>query len=320
MSDIKPIETRYKGYRFRSRLEARWAVFFDALGIKYEYEPQGWDLDGKWYLPDFWLPEQMCFLEIKPLLKKPEKCLKIYLAGKIARLDWRHSLVFGLEGACAEDVLLDMHCGHVYSGPFFSSVGHGQDHGPGLHGMCESGEKEIVSNSFSQIEMSDVVVSWIEDQTCYGSLVEIGYARGIGVKVLTGFNAEFWNANSDSRHDLWFANSASSDSGAFSSPSEALASFLRRAPDEVETTAAKLSSQLRADVMVVRGTPDPNHADYSVTKISGCGKLEIGRRLSLSDRWLVCLPPGFIIPGSEKRVDSAMTNARGARFEHGECG
>ena len=37
--NIKPIETIYKGYRFRSRLEARWAVFFDALGIEYEYEP-----------------------------------------------------------------------------------------------------------------------------------------------------------------------------------------------------------------------------------------------------------------------------------------
>lgn len=30
---MKAIETRYKGYRFRSRLEARWAVFFDALGL-----------------------------------------------------------------------------------------------------------------------------------------------------------------------------------------------------------------------------------------------------------------------------------------------
>lgn len=35
--DIKPIETHYNGYRFRSRLEARWAVFFDALGIKPEF-------------------------------------------------------------------------------------------------------------------------------------------------------------------------------------------------------------------------------------------------------------------------------------------
>lgn len=56
MSDIKPIETYYNGYRFRSRLEARWAVFFDSLHIKYEYEPQGFDLgDGLYYLPDFLL-------------------------------------------------------------------------------------------------------------------------------------------------------------------------------------------------------------------------------------------------------------------------
>lgn len=51
---MKPIETIYNGYRFRSRLEARWAVFFDALGVEYEYEPEGFDLgDGMYYLPDF---------------------------------------------------------------------------------------------------------------------------------------------------------------------------------------------------------------------------------------------------------------------------
>lgn len=54
MSEIKAIETIYNGYRFRSRLEARWAVFFDALGINYEYEPEGFELpSGKRYLPDF---------------------------------------------------------------------------------------------------------------------------------------------------------------------------------------------------------------------------------------------------------------------------
>lgn len=53
---IKAIETHYNGYRFRSRLEARWAVFFDSLGVKYEYEKEGYDLDeAGWYLPDFWL-------------------------------------------------------------------------------------------------------------------------------------------------------------------------------------------------------------------------------------------------------------------------
>lgn len=50
---MKPIETRYKGYRFRSRLEARWAVFFDSLGLDWEYEPEGFDLDAGYYLPDF---------------------------------------------------------------------------------------------------------------------------------------------------------------------------------------------------------------------------------------------------------------------------
>ncbi len=64
---LKPIETLYNGYRFRSRLEARWAVFFDALDIEYEYEPEGYDLGpAGWYLPDFYLRHQNCYAEIKP--------------------------------------------------------------------------------------------------------------------------------------------------------------------------------------------------------------------------------------------------------------
>lgn len=63
---LKPIETHYNGYRFRSRLEARWAVFLDTLGVKYRYEPEGFDLDGIKYLPDFYLPELGYWLEIKP--------------------------------------------------------------------------------------------------------------------------------------------------------------------------------------------------------------------------------------------------------------
>lgn len=66
MYEIKAIETRYKGYRFRSRLEARWAVFFETLGIPWEYEKEGFDLgEAGYYLPDFWLPEQEYFIEVK---------------------------------------------------------------------------------------------------------------------------------------------------------------------------------------------------------------------------------------------------------------
>ncbi|GAC1468013.1 MAG: hypothetical protein PVSMB2_36120 [Ktedonobacteraceae bacterium] len=73
MHEVKAIETVYNGYRFRSRLEARWAVFFDTLEIEYRYEDEGFDLDGTWYLPDFWLPEQNCFIEIKGQKPTPQE-------------------------------------------------------------------------------------------------------------------------------------------------------------------------------------------------------------------------------------------------------
>jgi hypothetical protein len=68
---ITAIETRYKGYRFRSRLEARWAVLFDSLGVEWEYEKEGYDLgEAGWYLPDFWLPQFQAHVEIKPTLEE----------------------------------------------------------------------------------------------------------------------------------------------------------------------------------------------------------------------------------------------------------
>lgn len=66
---MKAIETRIYGRRFRSRLEARWAVFFTTLNLKWEYEPEGFDLDGEAYLPDFrvWTPQnRVTWYEVKP--------------------------------------------------------------------------------------------------------------------------------------------------------------------------------------------------------------------------------------------------------------
>ena len=66
MSEIKAIETEYNGYRFRSRLEARWAVFFDAINLEYQYEPEGFcGLNGHMYLPDFYFPMQEVYAEVK---------------------------------------------------------------------------------------------------------------------------------------------------------------------------------------------------------------------------------------------------------------
>ena len=70
---IKAIETHYAGHHFRSRLEARWAVFFDHMGISWQYEIEGFDLSARLsngptryrYLPDFWLPEHQLWVEVK---------------------------------------------------------------------------------------------------------------------------------------------------------------------------------------------------------------------------------------------------------------
>lgn len=46
---------QYAGIRFRSTLEARWAIFFDHAGIGWEYEPEGFVVSGRAYRPDFLL-------------------------------------------------------------------------------------------------------------------------------------------------------------------------------------------------------------------------------------------------------------------------
>lgn len=67
------IPSSYNGIKFRSRLEARWAVFLDEIGVNYFYEHEGYQLKSGWYLPDFYLPDLLdipTHLEIKP--KRPD--------------------------------------------------------------------------------------------------------------------------------------------------------------------------------------------------------------------------------------------------------
>jgi hypothetical protein len=62
---IKAIPTEYAGVEFRSRLEAKWAAFFDRCAWRWSYEPQ--DFNG--YIPDFalWFRTPI-LVEVKPLL------------------------------------------------------------------------------------------------------------------------------------------------------------------------------------------------------------------------------------------------------------
>jgi len=76
---VQAIETIYNGYRFRSRLEARWAVFFDEMKVTYHYEIEGFDFGKIKYLPDFYLPEHKLWLEIKPDAPSKEELEKARL-------------------------------------------------------------------------------------------------------------------------------------------------------------------------------------------------------------------------------------------------
>jgi len=83
---MQPRETEYKGNSFRSRLEARWALFFDLVGIRYRYEVGGFTLkNGMLYKPDFWLPDYEIWVEIKPDKPKPKEKLKARLLAEESR-------------------------------------------------------------------------------------------------------------------------------------------------------------------------------------------------------------------------------------------
>lgn len=67
---MKPIPTEYSGIQFRSRLEARYAMFFDSLGMGWAYEVEGVEIgNGSRYLPDFWLPDSRVYFEVKGPLR-----------------------------------------------------------------------------------------------------------------------------------------------------------------------------------------------------------------------------------------------------------
>jgi hypothetical protein len=73
-TQLKAIQTIYKGTRFRSKLEASYAKTLDSLHVRWTYETNGYHLGKTKYLPDFWLPDINTFLEVKgPAIPGAEK-------------------------------------------------------------------------------------------------------------------------------------------------------------------------------------------------------------------------------------------------------
>jgi hypothetical protein len=134
---IKAIETKYKGYRFRSRLEARWAVHFDALNVEWRYEPEGFNLGEPLgcYLPDFYLPKFNTWCEVKPeipdnksveaaklrAVAKSQKARGMFLGqiGKVATFGWHDLGFYGPANLSrAPSIYLDYGVGNVFSDPW----------------------------------------------------------------------------------------------------------------------------------------------------------------------------------------------------------
>lgn len=86
------IPTLYRGTRYRSRLEARWAAFFDNVGWPYDYEP----LDLAGYVPDFvlTLPKADVLVEVKPVFRRGDIGEAVF--EKISRSGWqKEALILG---------------------------------------------------------------------------------------------------------------------------------------------------------------------------------------------------------------------------------
>jgi hypothetical protein len=73
VKEIRAIPTTYNGVTYKSRLETRWAIFFDLLDIKHLYEPGKVFTGESNYIPDFLLPDLKAIFEVKPKEPTPKE-------------------------------------------------------------------------------------------------------------------------------------------------------------------------------------------------------------------------------------------------------
>ena len=153
--------------------------------------------------------------------------MKIYLAGKIDRWDWRNEIIQTHDLNPGDDAVT-IH-NDVYVGPYFISCGHGLSHGDSTHGltgkpycgnystiindmetrfdfsdvyaghggMSESVRDDVPKLCLSWIDDCDILFAWIETEDCYGTLAEIGYAYGKRKEIWIGYSTKLVMGYSD---------------------------------------------------------------------------------------------------------------------------
>lgn len=98
-------------------------------------------------------------------------------------------------------------------GPFFVSCDHGCSHGLGMHAVASCNEgmmeldvqetrEQVLKVNFARIKSADLIFVHIDETNCFGTLVEIGLARGAGVPVHLHFGDKI---SAEERDQMWFA-------------------------------------------------------------------------------------------------------------------
>lgn len=174
----------------------------------------------------------------------------VYLAGKIAKNDWRHRIVSGLRDVSGRDYDLPatawpvLRCciagRHHYSGPFFISCDHGCAHGDNKHGAAATADgccpdcddqhgmsgcievdsrglqkQRVVQLCLDGIVLCDLFFAWIDASDCFGTIAELGYAKAQGKRIVVGLSRPF--------QDMWFASQMADEVIDAPSPEFALA-------------------------------------------------------------------------------------------------
>lgn len=224
---IKPIETMYRGYRFRSRLETRWAVALEESDIAWVYEPEGFETkQGTKVLPDFYIPKHDLYLEVKPeyeYYQTYSNLPRVYMAGKMGdpydnKLPgdcWRtftnHDVYHDASDLPEMSVYTHKSKQFLYTGPFKARGDyHGWEHGVTTCGGCYS--REIFDAAMQGIDFCEYVLCYINTKDCFGTLFELGYAHAIEKKVIiavdeclaTNNTTEFLPVDSWA-NDMWFS-------------------------------------------------------------------------------------------------------------------
>jgi len=132
----------------------------------------------------------------------------IYLAGKIDKNDWRHSVIPQLSryDDCLEHIDMD---DFIYVGPFYKSCDHGCFHSDGSHGILGRQQKyrrvaqlQVRNQCYRAVMNCDIFFLYINHREAFGSLVEIGWAQAFNKKIVVIYAPGIASPYSN---DYWFS-------------------------------------------------------------------------------------------------------------------